>query len=64
MVEEIDKAWLNRQRMPPDTMLLKAQHWLYSNLRAPDMRLECPQTTPDQRRVVFRGAPPSSRERA
>ena len=34
--------------MPPDTQLLKAQHWKYSNLRAPDLRLECPQTTPDQ----------------
>ena len=67
LVEQLDSTWLERQRWPADTMLLKAQHWKvrtlappllgkhdltllpqYSNLRAPDLRLECPQTTPDQ----------------
>ena len=27
LVEEIDNTWLERQRWPADTMLLKAQHW-------------------------------------
>ena len=72
LVEQLDSTWLERQRWPADTMLLKAQHWKvltcvflllwgltdltlplplplqYSNLRAPDLHLECPQTTPDQ----------------
>jgi hypothetical protein len=49
LVEEIDKTWLETQPLlKEDAMLLKAQHWKYSNLRAADPRLECPQTTPDQ----------------
>jgi len=48
MLEEIDKRWLVRRNFSNETLLFKSNHWKYSNLRSPDERLDCPQTTPDQ----------------
>jgi hypothetical protein len=47
-VEDIDKRWLARRNFANTTLLLKSEHYKYSNLRAPDSRLDCPQTAPDQ----------------
>ena len=47
-VEDVDKRWLARRNFPNTTLLLKSEHYKYSNLRAPDSRLDCPQTAPDQ----------------
>ena len=35
LVEELDSTWLERQRWPADTMLLKAQHWKVRPLALP-----------------------------
>jgi len=47
LVEEIDQSFLKRKGLDADGALFKADHWKYSNLRAPEMHSECPFTAPD-----------------
>jgi hypothetical protein len=48
VTEELDRRWLARRGFSNATLLIKTNHWKYANLRAPDPRLDCPQTAPDQ----------------
>jgi len=48
MVEQVDERFLQRKGFSPDGRLFKAAHWKYSNLRPPDLSLQCPFAVPDQ----------------
>ena len=48
MVEQVDEIFLARKGFAPEGRMFKAAHWKYSNLRLPDLSLQCPFGTPDQ----------------
>jgi hypothetical protein len=48
MVEQVDERFLARKGFAPEGRMFKAAHWKYSNLRPPDLSLQCPFATPDQ----------------